>query len=312
MTIPDNSLLPLLSQAEKYFPHTLFSSAQIERLRQAAASLPACFLVGLECRLRSQNEPTDIWICPGLQIPELIQAGHWLQNTSWPQLQPLAQRLVAGRPPWPLRWGAWTLEFDLASPQALPLPSSFVTFASEGNTLNWQETVRELWLGSCDCAPSATEEQASERIHERCPQATLAGLGFLHPRAGAPTRLMLGLPTFADLEIYLPRHAQAVLNLVSGVADRLVLGTPLFYEQEKRQSVEAYLSSLEAWQELTSRLVAAHLCDHEKAAGLLSLAAHQGLDGNMFCTMNHVKIAVSDEGKLEVKGYPSFGYLPSA
>lgn len=304
---PQPSLSNLLNQVRGRLPFELVNAGQFQRLQQAAEWLPDSFLVGLECRLDTASSTTDIWICPALDEAGLQQAGHWLETTGWPEFAALSASLKQGQIPWPLEQAAWTIEFDLDSPKALPLPSSFVTFNSLNNQLEAVETIRQLWVGSRPNPPSEQDLRQLRHLVEQIPQGTLAGWGFLYPRSQSPARLMLAVNDLQQLQPLLLDKYPLAEQLLGNYADKVVIGTPLYYQEEKRQSLEAYVNSLEGWQELIFHLVEHQLIAETKAQALMQLASDNTLADGCWCCLNHLKLAISDSGQAQVKAYPAFG-----
>ncbi len=254
-----------------------------------------------------RGKPVDLWICPALEAEPLRRAGSWLARQPWEALHPLARTLEREGPPWPTSHGAWTLEFDLDVDEPLPLPSSFVTFgATEGGQGAWQ-ILQHLWEGSRGEALGPEDRAALKDLLRRCPEGTLAGLGFLYPRAGSPARLMLAVPNAKALSGWLgPRHRQ-VEALFGGLAERLVAASAIHPDTEPTLSIEAYLWRAEAWGELATRLVRMGLCLPDRARALLRLAEHRAPTGGAWCSLNHVKMALGADGSTTVKAYPAFG-----
>jgi hypothetical protein len=288
-------------------PPALIPPDRLRRVEQAAQRLPECYLAGLECRLVGRGQPVDLWICPALDAEPLRRAGAWLAGQPWEPLHPLARHLESQGPPWPTRHGAWTLEFDLDADEPLPLPSSFVTFgATEGGQGPWQ-ILQHLWEGSRGQALGPEDRAALKDLLRRCPEGTLAGLGFLYPRAGSPARLMLAVPNARSLAGWLGRRHQQVEALFGGLAERLVAAAAIHPDTESSVSIEAYLWRAEAWGELAARLVRMGLCLPDRARALLRLAEHRAPSGGAWCSLNHVKMALTSAGQASVKAYPAFG-----
>ncbi len=304
---PTGTLADLLGTVAARLPRELVPAARLRRLVQAARRLPPCYLAGLECRLRGEGQPVDLWICPALAPEPLRRVGTWLRRQPWPPLHPLAEHLTRTGPPWPTGHGAWTLEFDLATPEPLPLPSSFVTFgAAEGRT-EARATLETLWTGSRGQPPGAADRAALEGLLEGCPEGNLAGLGFLYPRPGSPARLMLAVPRAEALAGWLGERWTEVQALFGGLTDQLVVGAPIHPGAEATVSIEAYLWQDGAWQELADRLVGRGLCLPKRAAALVRLARTRGAVEGAWCSLNHVKLALGRDGSAAVKAYPAFG-----
>jgi len=301
------TLATLMDRVAARLPRELVPPERLLRLNRAARRLPPCYLAGLECRLVGQGQPVDIWVCPALEQVALRRAGAWLQRQPWLALQPLAGELVRTGPPWPTGHGAWTLEFDLANPEPLPLPSSFVTFgAAEGRAGAWT-TLQRLWTGSRGQPPGVRDRKAIESLLERCPEGNLAGLGFLYPRPGSPARLMLAVPQAEALAGWLENRWTEVQALFGGLTDQLVAAASIHPGAEATISIEAYLWRPEAWTELADRLVGRGLCLPERAPALTRLARIRGIEDGAWCSLNHVKLALGRDGSAAVKAYPAFG-----
>ena len=308
-SMPLQSVSCLVDEARTALPHELVSAASYERLRALAPLLPQSILVGLECRLREQDEPVDLWICPGLDPHTLSGSAAWLARQAWPEFAPLAACLERGKPPWPCAFGAWTTEFDLKAwdtqAEQPPIPSSFVTFGTANPRLDISETLKTLWQGERgQTMPSEISGQL-DNVLQRCPEGELAGLGFLYPRPLQPARLMLRVQKVSDLSSLLGDKTAAAQRLLDGLTFQVVIGTPFDYRQEPRQSLEAYLSGAEAWQELARRLVEQGYSTAAKAEAMLDLAVHPRHTGSAAVTLNHVKLALHADGYREVKAYPS-------
>lgn len=301
------TLASLLGRVATRLPRELVPPSRLQRLTRTARLLPPCYLAGLECRLVGRGQPVDMWICPALAPAPLRRVGAWLQGQPWPALQPLAGELLGMGPPWPTGHGAWTLEFDLGTQKTLPLPSSFVTFgAAEGRAGAWA-TLERLWTGSRGQPPEAGDRAAIESLLQRCPEGSLAGLGFLYPRPGSPARLMLAVPRAEALAGWLQARWTEVEALFGGLTDHLVAGAAIHPGAEATVSVEAYLWQPEAWLELADRLVRRGLCLPERAPALTRLAGTRGVEDGAWCSLNHVKLALGRDGSAAVKAYPAFG-----
>ncbi len=310
---PLSSPAALVDRAREALPRELVAADDYARLQAMARRLPPTIMVGLECRLLPTSEAVDMWICPGLTAPDLAQSSAWLRQTGWPSFAPLADRLEQQRPPWPLSAGVWTIEFDLASwdeGQPLSLPSSFVTFSHADPPLDAEAVISELWQGERGQAMDSAELRQLRLLLQRCPSGELAGWGFLYPRAHTPARLMLRVAKLEELADLLGEHLHLAQRLLEGLTYQVVIGTPLYYEQERRQSLEAYISSPSAWQELARRLVAQQYSTEAKAQALLELALHPIRTEGALTTLNHVKMAIKENGQAEVKAYPSIFGLP--
>ena len=308
-SMPLQSVSYLVNEAGTALPPELVSAASYQRLLALAPLLPPSVLVGLECRLREQDEPVDLWICPGLDPHTLSGSASWLTSQAWPEFAPLAACLEREKPPWPCAFGAWTTEFDLKAwdtqAERPPIPSSFVTFGTANPRLNITETLAVLWQGErAQTMPPEISGQL-DNVLKRCPEGELAGLGFLYPRPLQPARLMLRVQNIGDLSGLLGDKLSAAQSLLDGLTFQVVIGTPFDYQQEPRQSLEAYLSGAEAWEELSRRLVEQGYSTQSKAAAMLDLAIHPRHAKNAMVTLNHVKLALHADGYREVKAYPS-------
>lgn len=95
--------------------------------------------------------------------------------------------------------------------------------------------------------------------------------------------------------------------LFGGLAERLVAAAAIHPDTESSVSIEAYLWRAEAWGELAVRLVRMGLCLPDRARALLRLAEHRAPSGGAWCSLNHVKMALTADGQASVKAYPAFG-----
>ncbi|MDO5297034.1 MAG: hypothetical protein Q4F00_10490 [bacterium] len=308
-SMPLQSVSSLVDAARISLPKALVSDTSYQRLQALASLLPQAILVGLECRLRTEDEPVDLWICPALEPDALQQSVPWLRRQAWPEFAPLAGRLEKKSPPWPCQFGAWTTEFDLKNwdtqSNCPPIPSSFVTFSTASPPLNIRETLAALWQGERAAAMPSEIEQQLRTILEHCPKGELAGLGFLYPRIMQPARLMLRVSQLSDLRALLGDKLPIAQKLLDSITFQVAIGTPFDYRQEPRQSLEAYLPGPEAWQELAKRLVAQGYSTAAKTEAMLDLALHPRSHGKVMVTLNHVKLALHADGYREVKAYPS-------
>ena len=299
--------LEILQDTRPLLPQELINEEQFALLQALAAKIPPAVVLGLECRLLDGDAPVDLWICPGLSGADLRRAGSIWPTAMWPDFAPLAGALKEGQIPWPAE-GAWTVEFDLGAWKASdfpPQPCSFVTYGSAAPPLDIEKTVKDYWQGARGHDMPSAELEALRQILKRCPSGELAGWGFLYPRAQQPARLMLRTQTLADLSGLLGHHLPRAQRLLEGLTYQVVIGTPLHYEQERRQSLEAYIQGEDKWCELARRLVAQEYCTPAKAQGLLRLALAPQKSGNTLVTLNHVKLALRQDGGAEVKAYPS-------
>ncbi|MBQ7568316.1 hypothetical protein IJT17_05865 [bacterium] len=299
----------MINEAQSALLSGLVSASSYARLQALAPLLPKVILVGLECRLREEDEPVDLWICPGLDPQTLNASAPWLHQQSWEEFAPLAALLDSGSPPWPCAFGAWTTEFDLKAWDSRsvkpPLPSSFVTFSTARPRLNIADTVAALWKGerAQDMPPNAIKQL--EAIISQCPRGELAGLGFLYPRPQQPARLMLRVQDLSDLGHILKEQLSTAQRLLEGLTSQAVIGIPFDFQQEARYSLEAYIDSPASWKELAERMVAQGYSTPAKAEAMLDLAITPHCTEQAMITLNHVKLALHGDGFREVKAYPS-------
>ena len=310
MALPSlRSVSAVVAAARGVLPPELVSAPSYERLLALAPHLPDSILVGLECRLGERDEAVDLWICPGLTSEQLQPAAAWLRGQGWPDFAPLSGCLERQAPPWPCAWGAWTTEFDLAGwdsqSAAPPLPSSFVTFGSAQPPLDIEAVVSGLWEGERGTPFPHRSLELLRALLKRCPRGELAGWGFLDPRKQQPARLMLRVSAPEDLAGLLGPRLDTARRLLDGLTYQIVIGTALEPESEKRQSLEAYLQGPQAWTELSRRLTAQGYSTPGKAEALLRLALEPPIHSEIIGTLNHVKMAICDDGRAEVKAYPS-------
>lgn len=306
--MPAQTLANLLEVLLPSLPPVLVPPAWRDRLRRAAALVPPCLVAGLECRLGGDSGPVDLWICPALDPGGLSRWGGWLLGQPWPPLAPLGRVLERLAPPWPADRAAWALEFDLEAPEALPLPSSFVTFQAGEPRGDLEATVTGLWTGARGAPPAPEDLAALRALADRCPEGTLAGLGFLDSRPGKPARLMLAVPRASCLEGLLGAGASRAERLLGELPERLVLGMALHPGAEATASLEVYMGAA-SWPEALGALVREGLCTFERAEALVDLASGTRAPAGTWSSLNHLKLAFGPEGKVAVKAYPAFGFL---
>ncbi len=296
--------LAMLHDARPFIPEELITATQYERLERAAKHFPPCVLIGLECRLKGTG-PADIWICPGITHEQLQASAKWLLSQNWPQFAPLA-KVLEERVPWPGN-GVWTVEFDTDSRQDMPMPSSFVTFGQVTPKLDIAATVTELWKAEDGKEPGVKDIQNLYKLMKLCPDGELAGFGLLHPRPGRPVRLMLSVNS-ADQMGMLPAPSRRLVSKVFGnYCTHLVIAAALNRKAERRFSIEGYIKP-ECIESLAENIVRLGFCEPRKAQALLELASHAPAS-NMWCSLNHLKLSIPENGRCEVKAYPSLGRL---
>lgn len=302
------SVADLLNEARSALPQELVSASRFAQLQALAHFLPPSILVGLECRLGAADEAIDLWICPGLTPGDLQPTAAWLRERGWREFAPLARSLRRGEVPWDCALGAWTTEFDLAGwdkRTAPPRPSSFVTFGTAKERHPIVPALERLWRGERGRNMPRAQREQLQRLLCQCPQGELAGWGFLYPRPGQPGRLMLRIKELPDLAALLGDKLEIALKLLDGLTWQVVIGTPLYYRDERRQSLEAYVRGEANWQELTRRMVAQGYCSPNKAEALMQLTTQTSNTQGTTVTLNHVKLALPAQDPAQVKAYPS-------
>lgn len=296
--------LAMLNDARPFIPEVLISKDRYERLLRAAKHFPPCVLIGLECRLKGDG-PCDIWICPGLEAEDLKNSASWLREMGWPPFADIANSLEQGVP-WPAN-GAWTVEFDMDSHQELPMPSSFVTFGKITPKLDIFATVKALWKAETGKNFSASDTKKLFKLLKACPSGELAGFGILHPRPSRPVRLMLSVDSPEEMGMLPPRDRLLVRKVFGDYCTHLVIAAALDRKTERRFSIEGYIKP-ECLEALIDNITALGLCLPEKAQALLELARHEPVN-NMWCSLNHLKLSIKENGSHEIKAYPSLGRL---